>query len=120
MSTEVDRFKDAMTEWTNLKTQLANAKKDIKVLNNQEKALREFIRDYMQTKEIDVCNVQGGAKVLLKTRTSTFGFNKSFVKTALVKYFNNDEAKADHVYQFIIDQLEVRETSSVSLKTKTT
>jgi hypothetical protein len=118
MTTEVDRFKDAMTEWTNLKKQLDHAKKDIKVLNNQEKALREFIRDYMQSKEIDVCNVHGGSKVLLKTRTSTYGFNKNFVKTALVKYFNNDDAKAEHVYQFIIDQLEVRETSSVSLKTK--
>ena len=115
---DVDRFKDAMSEWTHLKTQLANAKKDIKVLNTQEKTLREFIRDYMQSKEIDVCNVQG-AKVLLKTRTSTFGFNKSFVKTALVKYFNNDEVRAEQVYQFIIDQLDVRETSSVSLKTKT-
>jgi hypothetical protein len=72
----------------------------------------------MQSKEIDVCNVQG-AKVLLKTRTSTFGFNKSFVKNALVKYFNNDEVRAEQVFQFIIDQLDVRETSSVSLKTKT-
>jgi hypothetical protein len=116
---EVDRFKEAMSEWTNLKSQLENAKKDLKVLNTQEKTLREYIRDYMQTKEIDVCNVQGGSKVILKTRTTTFGFNRSFVKAALVKYFNNDEARAEQVYQFIIDQLDTKETSSVSLKKKT-
>lgn len=116
MSTEVnDNFKQAMSEWTDVKNRLFAAKRDLKVLNEHEKRLREFIRDYMLQQNIDTCNTRD-AKVSVKMRTVRSGFTKDLVRKGLLKYFNGDEDRVNYVFDVIMECCESREASSISYK----
>ena len=43
-----DEFRGKMSEWVELKKQLTEARKDMKVLNQKEKELKEFIGSFMK------------------------------------------------------------------------
>lgn len=117
-TTEVnENFKEAMNEWTDVKNRLAAAKKDIKLLNEHEKRLREFIRDYMLQQNIDTCNTRD-AKVCVKTRVVRSGFTKDLVRKGLLKYFNGDEDRVNYVFDVIMECCETREASSITFKSK--
>ena len=44
MSGITDEFRKAMSDWVELKVQLVEARKDMKVLNDREKELKQFIK----------------------------------------------------------------------------
>ena len=55
-----DDFRKAMADWVAIKTQLTEARKDMKVLNTREKELKTYIADYMKNVQIDSVNLKKG------------------------------------------------------------
>lgn len=115
MANEIsDDFRVAMANWVEVKTQLTEARKDMKVLNDREKKLKEFVKNYMKTQQIDNVNLKKG-KVSLKTSTKTSTMTRDAVKSGLVIYFGGDETKAEGAFTCIIDNLTTSETDVISL-----
>ena len=115
MANEIsDDFRVAMANWVEVKTQLTEARKDMKVLNDREKKLKEFVKNYMKTKQLDNVNLKKG-KVSLRTSTKTSTMTRDAVKNGLVIYFGGDETRAEGAYTCIIDNLTTSETDVISL-----
>jgi polyphosphate kinase 2 (PPK2 family) len=109
-----DEFRSAMADWVQLKTQLAEARKDMKVLNEREKQLKEFIKTFMKDKSLDLINLKKG-KVTLKTTVKKSSMTREAVRKGLSIYFGGDEAKVDGAIQCILDNLESEEADVISL-----
>ena len=109
-----DDFRVAMANWVEVKTQLTEARKDMKVLNDREKKLKEFVKNYMKTKQLDNVNLKKG-KVSLRTSTKTSTMTRDAVKSGLVIYSGGDETRAEGAFTCIIDNLTTSETDVISL-----
>jgi SMC interacting uncharacterized protein involved in chromosome segregation len=110
-----DKFKQAMTEWVGIKSQLASVRKDITVLNKREKELREFVTKQMITLDIDAVKVRDKIKVNLKRKKTKGAITKDVILKGLTSYFHGDANKAEEVFKHIQDAAPVRETSTVSI-----
>jgi hypothetical protein len=106
-------FKNAMTEWVGLKTQLAAARKDLGVLNQREKDLRKFVTEHMVAQEIDTVRVQDKVKVNLKTKKVKAPITKDVIKTGLTAFFGGNEAQVEGAFQAILDAAPIKETAGV-------
>jgi|LauGreDrversion2_5_1035112.scaffolds.fasta_scaffold320756_1 hypothetical protein len=109
-----EEFRNAMADWVQLKTQLSEARKDMKVLNEREKQLKEFIKTFMKDKSLDLINLKKG-KVTLKTTVRKSTMTREAVRNGLTIYFGGDEAKVDGAIQCILDHLETEEADVISL-----
>jgi hypothetical protein len=103
-----------MADWVQLKTQLSEARKDMKVLNDREKQLKEFIKTFMKNQSLDLINLKKG-KVTLKTTVKKSSMTREAVRNGLNVYFGGDEAKVDGAIQCILDNLESEEADVISL-----
>ena len=110
-----DEFRSAMTQWVELRKQLTEARKDMKVLNQREKELKGFIGKYMESQAIDNVNLKKG-KVAFKKVVKTGSMSKEAVKRGLGIYFDGDETRVERAMLCITDNLERTETSVISLK----
>jgi hypothetical protein len=110
-----EQFKQAMTEWVGIKTQLASVRKDLTVLNKREKELREYVTQQMKKNEIDTVRVQDKVKVNLKTKQKKGSITKEVILKGLRTYFSGDEVRIEGAYQAILDSVNVKEVSSVSV-----
>jgi hypothetical protein len=108
-------FKSAMTEWVNLKAQLAAARKDISVLNGREKDLRKFVTEHMARNEIDTVRVQDKVKVNLKTKKTRGGITKDVIKKGLGTFFGGNEAQVEGAFQAILDAAPEKEVTGVTV-----
>jgi hypothetical protein len=106
-------FKNAMTEWISLKSQLAAARKDLSVLNVREKELRKFVTIHMKQNEIDTVKVQDKVKVNFKTKKAKGPITKEVIKTGLATFFGGNEAQVEGAFQAILDAAPVKETDGV-------
>ena len=109
-----EEFRSAMADWVELKTQLTEARKDMKVLNEREKQLKEFIKTFMKNQSLDLVNLKKG-KVTLKTTVKKSSMTREAVRNGLTVYFGGDEAKVDGAIQCILDNLESEEADVISL-----
>jgi hypothetical protein len=109
-----EEFRNAMADWVQLKGQLSEARKDMKVLNEREKQLKEFIKTFMKNQSLDLINLKKG-KVTLKTTTKKSSMTREAVRHGLGVYFGGDEAKVDGAFQCIIDNLDTEEADVISL-----
>ncbi len=109
-----DEFRGAMADWVLLKTQLTEARKDMKILNEREKQLKEFIKTFMKNQSLDLINLKKG-KVTLKTTMKKSSMTREAVRNGLGIYFGGDEAKVDGAIQCILDNLESEESDVISL-----
>ena len=114
-----EEFRAAMADWVQLKTQLSEARKDMKVLNDREKQLKEFIKTFMKNQSLDLVNLKKG-KVTLKTTTKKSSMTREAVRKGLGVYFGGDEAKVDGAFQCILDNLDTEEADVISLTGLTT
>lgn len=112
MTEITDDFRNAMSEWIELKKQLAEVRKDVKVLNQREKSLKEYIKGYMTEEKIDNVNLKKG-KVTLKKSSRKPTLTRKVVESGLMIFFQDDETKVETVMNCIEDLLEKKETSSV-------
>lgn len=106
-------FKSAMTEWVNLKAQLAAARKDLSVLNKREKDLRAFVTKTMKEQEIDTVKVQDKVKVNFKVKTTKAPITKDIIKKGLNTFFGGNEAQVEGAFQAILDAAPTKETAGV-------
>lgn len=109
-----EEFRSAMADWVQLKTQLTEARKDMKILNEREKQLKEFIKTFMKNQSLDLINLKKG-KVTLKTTVKKSSMTREAVRNGLNIYFGGDEAKVDGAIQCILDNLESEEADVISL-----
>jgi hypothetical protein len=110
-----ERFKQAITEWVGIKSQLASVRKDIAVLNKREKELREFVTVHMKNNEIDTVKVRDKVKVNFKSKTSKGSITKEVILKGLRAYFGGDEARVEGAFQAIQDSVSVKEKGSVTV-----
>jgi hypothetical protein len=109
-----DQFRSAMRDWVELKQQLSSARKDMKILNDREKQLKDYIKNYMKHQEIDKVNLKGG-KVTLKKTQKSGAFTKAAVQQGLLIYFQGDEVRVESAVTCILDNIEKKESESISL-----
>lgn len=114
MSDISDEFRKAMADWVELKRQLTDARKDMKVLNTREKELKQVIAGYMKNTEIDTVNLKKG-KVSLRKKVSKGSMTKKAVEGGLMIFFQNDEAQVERAMNCIQDTLGEKETDVISL-----
>lgn len=98
----MENFREAMSSWVELKTQLKEARKDLSVLNKREKELRSFIKTYMGKEEIDIVNVDKN-KVKYAVRNAKGTITREVIRNGLMTYFGNDEVRSEGAFQAILD-----------------
>jgi hypothetical protein len=104
-----------MTEMVGLKAQLASARKDLQVLAQREKDLREYVKEYMTRHQIDTCNVKDRVKVSLKQKKTRGSITKDTILTGLATYFSGDEVKVEGAYKAITDSAPIRECLTLAV-----
>lgn len=109
-----EQFRNAMSDWVEIKKQLTSARKDMKILNGREKQLKEFIKNYMKSQKIDLVNLKKG-KVTLRVTQKKSSFTKAAVMNGLTVYFQGDEAKVESVMTCILDNLDTSQSEVISL-----
>ena len=107
LSTNVSKLVD-------LTKQLSEAKADIKVLNQEEKRLKETVKKHMVSQGIDTINLRKG-KISIRKSVRKFGMSKDAIKDGLLKFFAGDEAKVEGALNAIQDGLKVKESTTISL-----
>jgi hypothetical protein len=108
-------FSEAMKEWIGLKIQLAEARKDLAVLNKREKELKTFVTRHMDTNDIDTVKVKDTVKVNLKKKKSKGSITKQVIRTGLLNYFQGDAGRVDGAIQAIEDAQPLKDVSTVSV-----
>ncbi len=109
-----DDFRKAMADCVALKTQLAEARKDMKILNTREKQLKEYIAGYMKNIDIHSVNLKRG-KVTMRVSERSGTMTKAAVQNGLNIYFQGDETRTEAAMNCILDNIEKKETTVVSL-----
>ena len=97
-----------------LSKQLSEAKSDIKILNQEEKRLKESVKKHMIDQGIDTINLRKG-KISIRKSVRKGSMNKDAIREGLLKFFGGDEAKVEGALNAIQDNLEVKESTSISL-----
>jgi hypothetical protein len=111
VSTELS---ETVAKLIDLSKQLSEAKSDIKVLNQEEKRLKETVKKHMIGQGIDTINLRKG-KISLRKSVRKGSMNKDAIKDGLLKYFGGDEVKLEGALNAIQDNLKVKESTSLSL-----
>lgn len=114
MTSVPNELSESVSKLVELTKQLAEAKSDIKVLNQEEKRLKENVKRHMQEQGIDTINLRKG-KISIRKSVRKAGINKDAVKEGLSKFFSGDEAKVEGALNAITDNLKVKESTSLSL-----
>lgn len=114
MSTVSNELSESVSKLVELTKQLSEAKADIKVLNQEEKRLKENVKKHMVGQGIDTINLRKG-KISLRKSVRKGGMNKDAIRDGLLKFFGGDEAKVEGALNAIKDGLKVTESTSLSL-----
>ena len=94
--------------------QLSEAKSDIKILNQEEKRLKESVKRHMIDQGIDTINLRKG-KISLRKSVRKGSMNKDAIREGLLTFFGGDEAKLEGALNAIQDTIKVKESTSLSL-----
>jgi hypothetical protein len=97
-----------------LSKQIAEARKDMKVLVAAEKKLKEQVKSSMVSQEIDTINLKKG-KISVKKSTRKSSMTKTNIIDGLRKFFNGDEDTLQKCLAVINENLPVKESTSLSL-----
>ena len=114
MTSVPNELSESVSKLIELTKQLSEAKSDIKVLNQEEKRLKESVKKHMVDQGIDTINLRKG-KISIRKSVRKAGINKDAVKEGLSKFFSGDEAKVEGALNAIQDNLKVKESTSLSL-----
>jgi len=114
MSSVPNELSESVSKLVDLTKQLSEAKSDIKVLNQEEKRLKETVKKHMVSQGIDTINLRKG-KISIRKSVRKSGMNKDAIKEGLMTFFNGDEAKVEGALNAIKDGLKTKESTSLSL-----
>jgi len=109
-----DELSNSVSKLVELNKQITEAREDIKVLTQAEKSLKLNVKKLMMDNGLDAINLKKG-KISVRKNTRKTGLNKTTVKEGLVNYFNGNEQQAESVLKAILDNLPVKESTSLSL-----
>jgi hypothetical protein len=114
MASVTNELSETVSKLVDLTKQLAEAKSDIKILNQEEKRLKENVKKHMVSQGIDTINLRKG-KISLRKSVRKSGMSKDAIKEGLGKFFGGDEAKVEGALNAIQDNLTIKESTSLSL-----
>jgi hypothetical protein len=114
MTSVSNELSESVSKLVELTKQLSDAKSDIKVLNQEEKRLKENVKKHMVSQGIDTINLRKG-KISLRKSVRKSGMNKDAIKDGLLKFFGGDEVKVEGALNAIQDNLKLKESTSISL-----
>ncbi len=109
-----DELSNSVAKLVELNKQITEAREDIKVLTQAEKALKLQVKKLMMDNGLDAISLKKG-KISVRKSARKTGLNKTTVKEGLVTYFNGNEQQAESVLKAILDTLPVKESTSLSL-----
>ena len=109
-----NELSESVSKLVELSKQLSEAKSDIKILNQEEKRLKESVKRHMIDQGIDTINLRKG-KINLRKSVRKGSMNKDAIREGLLKFFGGDEAKLEGALNAIQDNLKVKESTSLSL-----
>ena len=114
MSSVSSDLSESVAKLVELTKQLTEAKSDIKVLNQEEKRLKETVKKHMVGQGIDTINLRKG-KISIRKSVRKGSMNKDAIKEGLLTFFGGDETKVEGALNAIQDGLKVKESTSLSL-----
>ncbi len=104
----------SVSKLVDLSKQLSEAKSDIKILNQEEKRLKESVKKHMIDQGIDTINLRKG-KISIRKSVRKSGMSKDAVRGGLLTFFGGDEAKVEGALNAIKDGLKTKESTSLSI-----
>ena len=104
----------SVSKLVELSKQLSEAKSDIKILNQEEKRLKEAVKKHMIDQGIDTINLRKG-KISIRKSVRKGSMNKDAIRDGLLQFFGGDEAKVEGALNAIQDNLKVKESTTISL-----
>lgn len=104
----------SVSKLVELNQQIKEARSDIKVLAQAEKALKLHIKKLMIDNGLDVINTKTG-KISVKKSIRKIGLNKESIKEGLNVFFEGDDQQAESVLKVILESLPSKETSTLSI-----
>lgn len=113
-SLSTDELTNSVSKLVELHKQITEARSDIKVLTQAEKALKLNIKKLMVDNGLDVINLKKG-KISVKKSVRKTGLNKVSIKDGLNVFFNGNEDQAESALKAIIDSLPTKESSTITL-----
>jgi len=114
MTSVSNELSESVSKLVELTKQLSEAKADIKVLNQEEKRLKENVKKHMVDQGIDTINLRKG-KISIRKSVRKGSMTKDAIHDGLLKFFGGDEAKVEGALNAIKDGLKVKESTSLSL-----
>jgi uncharacterized protein YggU (UPF0235/DUF167 family) len=114
MTTVAPDLSENVSKLVELTKQLAEAKSDIKILNTEEKRLKETVKKHMISQGIDTINLRKG-KISIRKSVRKSSMNKDAIKEGLMTFFGGDETKVEGALNAIKDGLKTKESTSISL-----
>ncbi|ADQ91532.1 hypothetical protein OlV1_155 [Ostreococcus lucimarinus virus 1] len=109
-----NELSESVSKLVELSKQLSEAKSDIKILNQEEKRLKESVKRHMIDQGIDTINLRKG-KISLRKSVRKGSMNKDAIREGLLTFFGGDEAKLEGALNAIQDTIKVKESTSLSL-----
>jgi len=109
-----NELSESVSKLVELSKQLSEAKSDIKILNQEEKRLKESVKRHMIDQGIDTINLRKG-KISLRKSVRKGSMNKDAIREGLLTFFGGDEAKLEGALNAIQDTIKVKESNSLSL-----
>jgi|TARA_R110000772_G_scaffold19381_3_gene54129 hypothetical protein len=113
-SVTADDLTHSVSKLVELNQQIKEARSDIKVLAQAEKALKLHIKKLMIDNGLDVINTKTG-KISVKKSIRKIGLNKESIKEGLNVFFEGDDQQAESVLKVILESLPTKETSTISI-----
>jgi len=112
--TDTNELSSAVQKLVELSKQITEARKDMKVLVQAEKKLKEQVKSSMVSQDIDTINLKKG-KISVKKSTRKQSMTKSNIIEGLRKFFNGDEDTLQKCLAIINENLPVKESTSLTL-----
>ena len=109
-----EELSNSVSKLVELNKQITEAREDIKILVQAEKSLKMQVKKTMTDNGLDVINLKKG-KISVKKSSRKQGLNKTSVKEGLTSFFEGNEQQAEIALKVILDNLPVKETTSLAL-----
>jgi len=109
-----NELSDAVNRLVEITKQIAEARNDIKILTSAEKAFKEQVKGQMMKNGIDTISLKKG-KISVKKSVRKSTMTKKTVVAGLMSYFENDEKKVEDILSVIAEQLETKESTSLTM-----
>ena len=109
-----EELSSSVSKLVELSKQITEARADMKVLIQAEKALKLQVKKLMLDNGLDAINLYKG-KITVCKSTIKQGLYKASVKEGLVSFFNGNEDQAETALKTILDSLPTKESTSLSL-----